>query len=374
MTEKTTQTGPGPYDEFARRVFEAVGDHLVAHHPGIGTDAAWTRLQDALSETRVLDHEDEPTAQSADSEATSSLEDIRTSRQLGDALKDLILRSYRSLSAFARESGSRVSEVHLLTGEGNMHSWAAIERALDSCNVRPPDVIAWWRAYVRVVGVQYVPVAMATDAFDLGVHPPISVAAEPAVPTLPRYVARAHDIRVRDSVRRAVGGTSTMIVAVGDAQAGKTRTLWEALQRLASQDWHLLKPAAGELSHPQVFECVCPRTVIWLDDLDIHLDALTLRTIDRLLTSHSQNPVLILATLRVNRYRQLDAAAHRLVTSSAVAVPGAFTGPDLVAARVVAAMDPRVAMAVEHADEGRIAQYLTGAHEVPVGPGDLVRI
>ncbi|MFB8168297.1 hypothetical protein ACFC60_10150 [Kitasatospora purpeofusca] len=144
--------------------------------------------------------------------------------------------------------------------------------------------------------------------------------------------------------------------------------------------WHPLDPSPAQALANALCEGIAPRTAIWLNELQRYLGeqagpcaeqvAAGLR---ELLQDGSGGPVLILGTVwpefwtiltapatpgRPDRYAQTRA----LLEGSAVHVPGSFKAQDLEDARTVGGHDPRLASALTHAADGRITQYMAGAH------------
>ncbi|MFB6718893.1 tetratricopeptide repeat protein [Kribbella sp. NPDC056345] len=216
------------------------------------------------------------------------------------------------------------------------------------------------------------------SAAELEVHDPVEVPGQ-RLPEQTAYVRRAHDDRLAAAIQQALGGTSRMVTLVGDSSTGKTRACHEAVQALPKR-WRLWHPIAP--SRPEaVLGCVAEaksHTVVWINDAHHYLAtadpaageqvAAALRT---LLADSHRAPVLVVATLWPQFWRQLTtippdgrpdphAQARALLTGTDIAVPTAFAGADLAAARAAAAHDPRLAVAVDQAEAGRITQYLAG--------------
>jgi hypothetical protein len=207
------------------------------------------------------------------------------------------------------------------------------------------------------------------------------------LPELPAYVRRPHDEQLRTVIDSA-GRGCTVVVLVGDPSTGKTRALWEAIQRLPQQ-WALWSPVdARALNHGLADGAVGPHTVVWLDDAHGYLDpdhsvlagdnAARLR---QLIGDTGTGPVLIAATLWRQNWQRLSAqpiGSHLsagpgnigrgqgqvpalLAVATLVTVPDSFqsTG-DTAALREAADHDPRLAQAIRLASSGKITQYLAG--------------
>ncbi|MFE5899990.1 hypothetical protein ACFQ67_21670 [Streptomyces sp. NPDC056488] len=227
------------------------------------------------------------------------------------------------------------------------------------------------------------PVREVVDPFALEVHRAIEVSPEghAALPLLPAYVERAHDVRLRELVSEALLGHSQLAVLVGESSSGKTRACWEAVQQLPDEWrlWHPIDPTRPE-ALLSTLAMVGPKTVVWLNEAQHYLltpsgdigerAAAGLRT---LLRDSARAPIIILATIwpehwntLVSEPRQSDtgdpyAQARALLTGSDLHVASSFTEDDGAALTSAAAADVRVAKAVQNAEQGQITQYLAGA-------------
>jgi hypothetical protein len=132
---------------------------------------------------------------------------------------------------------------------------------------------------------------------------------------------------------------------------------------------------------------VGPRTVVWLDDAHNYLgpaSQLAADTAERLIgliADPDGGPVLVAATLWPEYWQQLTAQPRRapgqagflgadgglayvpalLESATYIQVPSAFATDDLASAGDAASHDPRLALALQFASEGKITQYLAGA-------------
>ncbi|MFD5522382.1 hypothetical protein [Streptomyces sp. NPDC127066] len=229
------------------------------------------------------------------------------------------------------------------------------------------------------------PLHTITDPFDLEVHRAIDHSTghfSHDLPPLPAYVERAHDEELRQRVRQACKGISTMAVLIGPSSTGKTRACWEAIQELPDtwRLWHPIVPGRAEAALTGLGS-IGPHTVIWLNDIHHYLTtpgtglgervAAALRA---LLREPSQAPVLVLGTIWPEHWAQLTqqpgtqhgmedphAQARYLLAGTGITVPDAFTADDLTRLHAPACRDPRLLHAARHADNGRITQYLAGA-------------
>ncbi|KOX33449.1 hypothetical protein ADK67_06185 [Saccharothrix sp. NRRL B-16348] len=214
---------------------------------------------------------------------------------------------------------------------------------------------------------------------DLEVHPALSpAAASTELGALPAYVARGFDAELAEVVDAVVArGRSDIAVLVGGSSTGKTRACWEAARRLPDgwRLWHPVEPDPASALIGQL-DRVAPQTVVWLNEaqhylLDPKHGAQVAGELRALLNAPDRGPVLILGTIwpehwadltsEPNRGPDPHAQARQLVKNRSIAVPGVFTSEDLTAARSLAAGDPRLAQALQHAEQGQITQYLAGA-------------
>ncbi|WP_328737232.1 tetratricopeptide repeat protein [Streptomyces bobili] len=146
------------------------------------------------------------------------------------------------------------------------------------------------------------------DPHDLEIHPAgftsgkSDSGARPRV--LPRYVTRAHDRVLADTVREVGEGHSRMLILVGTSSTGKTRACWEAVQPLASSEWllwHPFDPTRVEAALSDL-ECVRPHTVVWLNEAHHYLGdpragEQVAAALHSLLMHPDRQPTLILGTL-----------------------------------------------------------------------------
>ena len=225
--------------------------------------------------------------------------------------------------------------------------------------------------------------AEISDPFDLEVHRPVLLEEQPEdLPSLPRYVSRAHDAELARGTREAIEGRSSVLVLVGGSSTGKTRACWEALDQLRSLEpawrlWHPIDPSRPDAALRELGS-VGPRTVVWLNEAQFYLrtaDGLGERVaagLRALLRDPGRAPVLILATLWPSYWDELTARpstgpdphaqARELLASHDIAVPSAFTRDDLQ--QVSSAGDPRLEAAAVDAEDGRVTQFLAGVPEL----------
>jgi hypothetical protein len=205
------------------------------------------------------------------------------------------------------------------------------------------------------------PLAEVSDPFALEVHRPVEPDVPrpglPELPVLPVYVRREHDTALAAVVAAAAAGASGIAVLVGGSSTGKTRACWEALELLRGMEpgWRLWHPIDSQAVLAGLAG-VGPRTVIWLNEAQRHLDpadgtgeqvAIRLR---ELLRDRARWPVLVLATLWPEFWARLTARpgggngqARDLLEGHDIPVPPAFAEQDLRA--LLAGGDPRLAQA-----------------------------
>ncbi|MGW8329830.1 hypothetical protein ACWGLE_18230 [Streptomyces sp. NPDC055897] len=217
------------------------------------------------------------------------------------------------------------------------------------------------------------------DPYALEVHPSITVADDETVTTLPIYVVRDHDRRVREGINRALSEQSVIITLVGESSTGKTRTFWEAIHGLPS-NWRLWQaldsPPQADLAAE--LEQVGPCTVVWLNEAQRFLltadpaeGERVAAALRRILHSPERRPVLILVTLWPEYWEQLTSEPHNgqrdlhpharhFLNGSSIRVPITFEPDDLENLRQAALLDSRLAQAMEQAEQHQVAQYLAG--------------
>ena len=118
------------------------------------------------------------------------------------------------------------------------------------------------------------------------------------------YVSRDVDDELADALDdRAAAADPRMLILAGDAMAGKSRSLAEAVRRHpVVSKWLLLRPAIGAPLEDVVLLAGTCEALVWLDDLDEYLPWLTVDQLRRLL----RRPGLaLLATIRSDRLASL---------------------------------------------------------------------
>jgi eukaryotic-like serine/threonine-protein kinase len=190
-------------------------------------------------------------------------------------------------------------------------------------------------------------------------------------PRVPVYVPRDIDGQLRELL--ACGG---FVLIVGDSTAGKTRSAYEAMA--ATLPEHILIVPHGRDALPSALARAAEirHCVVWLDDLEQFLGALTRNTIAELVEEHGCHRV-ILATLRAaeeTRYTsdsiadQSGRQAHRdarevLEQAERLQLPRLFTSAERQRARL-RDWDHRIVDALTHAETYGIAEYLAAGPEL----------
>ncbi|MFJ7151080.1 tetratricopeptide repeat protein [Streptomyces sp. NPDC100445] len=166
------------------------------------------------------------------------------------------------------------------------------------------------------------------------------------------------------------------VLLIGDSTAGKTRTAYEAAQQLLG-DYRVFMPFDGSeaaiatelLRHDS-------RVLLWLDDLDVFMapPAISVRIIDEV----TQRNGIVLSTLRAERFNELSAredrsafdTERRLVRNARQIMSRAekffldrrWSNEEVDRART--STDPRLADAVNHADDYGVAEYLAAGPQL----------
>ncbi|MFF5307674.1 hypothetical protein ACFY5F_50895 [Streptomyces sp. NPDC013161] len=235
----------------------------------------------------------------------------------------------------------------------------------------------------RGAGRPGVRIADADPIRYLEVHPAIEV-THPAngsqADPLPAYVEREHDQLLSAEVDQAQHH-NRLVVLVGDSSTGKTRALWEALQRLPA-GWQVWRPAdrASLLDRLQRQQSQA-RTVLWLNELQRFLytphtpeqGERAAAALTDLLHTPGRGPTLIVGTLWRDPLTTLSAVSGhgdphqtaRALLHSGTVIPVAedFNEAALTDVRRLAAHDARLSEALEKGGT-RITQYLAGAQKL----------
>ncbi|GAA4263755.1 hypothetical protein GCM10022255_111180 [Dactylosporangium darangshiense] len=270
--------------------------------------------------------------------------------------------------ALVREAGCADTAI---VADRIRYLWLTAKTALPPEPVEPPARLGW-------------PVS-GCDPLMLEVHPAISIPGIGLDP-LPAYLPREHDELLRQAADRVMAGSSTLVTVVGGSSTGKTRACWELVQYLDGREpgrwrvWHPYDPTRPEAA-AQALAGVMPYTVVWLNEAQHYLSPPDARLGERiaaglrsLLHDRARGPVLVLATLWPQYWSALTtrpeagepdpcAQARDLLAGTAITVPDAFTPAEMTMLDA-AGVDPRLRLAADDAEGGRITQYLAGAPEL----------
>ncbi|MEW2620753.1 hypothetical protein [Streptomyces sp. NPDC048106] len=227
------------------------------------------------------------------------------------------------------------------------------------------------------------PISQVADPYSLSVKQAITAESRKGMgdlPELPVYIARDHDLRLREITQRAISGASGIVVLVGGSSTGKTRACWEAVQRLPSpwRLWHPINPSGPQAIISAADE-IKPHTVIWLDEIQHYLLTATTSLGEQvasklraLLRDPERAPILALGTTWNEYWTSLatppppgevdsHAQARALLTGNDLPVPEVFGESALSSLHTAADTDPRLALAAKNAEQGHVIQYLAAA-------------
>lgn len=177
------------------------------------------------------------------------------------------------------------------------------------------------------------------------------------LPPLPPYAERDADGAVRSALLADSAGK--FVVVLGEPYAGKTRTALQGLAE-AMPDARVFAPGRGEDLRvlPTVLRGRPEPHVLWLDDLDVHLEAGGGGLEPRLLAQLIGQGVVLVATLREEAYDKLRQTAEGRVLDLAhiVELPREWSQGER--RRAVQAGDMRLAEAALHSGPEGGAAYL----------------
>jgi hypothetical protein len=226
-------------------------------------------------------------------------------------------------------------------------------------------------------------VKQVSDPLPLGVHPAQAIDTDTLVTEdgadgvgerLPVYVPRDADTQLRE--RLALGG---FVLLVGDSTAGKSRAAFEAIT--ATVPDHLLIAPTNADALPAALGKAAGsrRCVVWLDDLERFLttSALSVASVARLFTDPRAHRVVV-ATLRAAEQTRLtdppaggDESARQSQRDTTALLDQAYRidlgrrfSPTELERAQARDWDPRIADAVEHAQEFGVAEYLASGPEL----------
>jgi TPR repeat protein len=209
------------------------------------------------------------------------------------------------------------------------------------------------------------PIAEATDAVRLGVHPALPAARRPGMPP---YVPRDIDAKLDEAL-----GAERLVVLLGDSAAGKSRTAYEALRRLSPGRWLLVPRGPGSLQRLADDGIELRDTVIWLDDLERYLreGGMDITLLDQL--ADPDRRVVALATMRTGAHDAWIVRAGRdgdgvrggrevLDTAHVIRLERHLSGDEQRRARVLSRQDRRIGDALAAGSDGiGMAEFLAAA-------------
>ena len=266
---------------------------------------------------------------------------------------------------YAEERGTPLS-----AADSDMRSWLA------RCTRMRAEV-----ADARRVGAKVTPEPKADPTLrpigawkpeQLGIHPAIKVPGSALLDNRPpRYVERQHDRELRELLAQ-LPAEPRMIVLVGEAATGKTRTAYEAVSRCLPDRPLAVPGAPDEL--PGLLADGLPATpcVVWIDDAREYLqDATAVGALHKLL-GQPYGEVVVIAALWPVHWNEISFAEEkgseesraRRVLERAIRfpVPDSFDRVDLSNAAAEGRADPRIAAAVRDCGpRGQVAQVLAAA-------------
>jgi hypothetical protein len=231
----------------------------------------------------------------------------------------------------------------------------------------------------------------STSRITLDIHPAIPLPADhPAglSDEFPLYVPRDIDAHLRGWIHghAADGG---LVLLVGPAASGKTRSLSAALQA-ELPGWQFLMPTSMQLNKLVAARADLARSVIWLNELqDFFIgEPLRVRTVEALLAGEL-GPVVLAGTIRGRERdrllgrtavdpKEMNLNANAILrmparwsgalggTERAVCfdLPGQLSARELAAARELAERDPRLRIALRDTRDGAVIATLACAAEL----------
>ncbi|MBB5115448.1 hypothetical protein FHU28_005287 [Micromonospora echinospora] len=236
----------------------------------------------------------------------------------------------------------------------------------------------------------------------LEVHPAIPLTSEAGIldEGLPLYIERDVDVEIDDALH-SLSETGGMLILVGPAASGKSRVAYEAALR-SLPDWPLVVPTSPTELEYLVAEGMLPtEALIWIDDAERFLPSSPnlSRLIRGSIISRGRSRLIFIATMWPKFYAEMASRPNRRsvrpvdvasstdaalnepeVEVASVDLEGQFLANDLTKvartfflssqfserelarAKVKAALDPRIAQAVDLAgNDGQITRILAAA-------------
>ena len=193
--------------------------------------------------------------------------------------------------------------------------------------------------------------------------------------SLPPYIRRDHDGLLEEKIRQ-VSTQGGLLIGVGDSGAGKSRSLFSAMQRLLPEHRLVAPPHGADLrilpSHIQGYTGDC---AIWLDDLEGYLGPQGLQP--AVLTALTNLRVPVLATMSDAMYEKCRPLAKNQAPAFLLGTPvlgqvldmavlihieREWTSTELE--RAAECTDVRFQEALEHHGPYGIAEYLTAGPDL----------
>ncbi|MGC7103006.1 hypothetical protein ACPZ19_50810 [Amycolatopsis lurida] len=272
---------------------------------------------------------------------------------LGLSLRDLEDRD-RAVQAAGNSAPMLTrANLNIALNEHRLPSEGFVRAYLDCCEVSAADQAVWLGAWRRA-RTRLADAVVVREASPLALGVQVAGNGDAGADTLVPYVPRDRD----EVVRAALKTTGCFLVLVGSSSVGKTRTLYEAVRRVAP-DWTVVRPDDVE----DIFRLAAERpdrTVVWLDELQRYLGGqrhLSSGVISRLVTAG----IMVLATIWTSEYNalltpaiggddQLRGAQEVLLLAEVVQIDQALTPDERERAVELAAGDARLARALRATD------------------------
>ena len=305
-------------------------------------------------DTRVADEAPlavDPSEIRSQADLAQRLNTLREARGL--SLRDMADRD-RAVEA-AHHSAPTLNRKNLneALNQHRLPSEQFVQAYLDCCEVPAGDQAAWLAAWRRARAWRPDAV-LVRDASPLALGVQVAGNGNDEADTLGPYVPRDRD----ELVRAALKTSGCFLVLVGPSSVGKTRTLYEAVRRVAPR-WKVVRPDDVD----DVFRLAAERpvhTVVWLDELQRYLGKrrqLSAAVISRLVTAG----VMVLGTIWTTEYNallappvggddQLREAQEVLLLAEVVNIDQALTLPERERAVELAVGDERLAEALRATD------------------------
>jgi outer membrane protein OmpA-like peptidoglycan-associated protein/transcriptional regulator with XRE-family HTH domain len=310
------------------------------------------------------------------------LSSVSTLAELAAVLNRLRLAANLTLRQLSRRTGYSASTLSdLLNGRRTRLSWDTVAKVVvacyDSAGKSRADLQAWHAAWDRACrsadaqrwppagsGPRRTP-ARLCDPYEMSVHRAVSVGEDVSPPA---YIERDLDRDLRQALATDQA-RSRFFLLIGASGTGKTRLAYEAV-RAALPDFGVLLPtSAADLAAPPP-----PRTIVWLDDIDQHLNWANLTPLTMQAMLRAPGPVIILGTIWPERYHTYVALSASpaedvyqrqreiLNLANVIVVPSQLSAAELARAHATAQSDPRIAEALKATDSELFQTLTAGPH------------